>query len=111
MTFVVGRSTWEEKELPLKSQDTSSSSTAQRIPFIGPSAYFLKALLTSSFVVVLETITTRSTSETLGVGTLMARPSSFPFISGITSPIALAAPVVVGIIDMAAARALRKSLC
>ncbi len=34
-----------------------------------------------------------------------------PATSGSTSPVALAAPVVVGIIDMAAARARRRSLC
>ena len=38
-------------------------------------------------------------------------PSSLPFSSGSTSPTALAAPVVVGIIDSAAARARRRSLC
>ena len=46
----------------------------------------------------------RSTSETLGVGTRTEIPSSLPFNSGSTRPIALAAPVEVGIIDIAAAR-------
>src|SRR6185369_1170943 len=40
----------------------------------------------------------------------MAKPSSFPAISGITSLSALAAPVEVGIMLMAAARARRRSL-
>ena len=53
----------------------------------------------------------RSTSETLGVGTRIAMPSSLPAIAGSTSLSALAAPVVVGIIDSAAARARRRSLC
>ena len=35
----------------------------------------------------------------------MAKPSSLPFNSGITLPTALAAPVVVGIMFIAAARA------
>jgi hypothetical protein len=49
--------------------------------------------------------------ETSGVGTRMAIPSIFPFSSGSTSAVAFAAPVVVGIIDSAAARARRRSLC
>ena len=40
----------------------------------------------------------------------MATPSIFPFTAGSTSAVALAAPVVVGIMDMAAARARRRSL-
>src|ERR1700722_2986401 len=47
----------------------------------------------------------KSTTETLGVGTRIAEPSSLPFSSGSTRPTALAAPVVVGIIDREAARA------
>ena len=39
----------------------------------------------------------RSTTETFGVGTRMAKPSSLPFSSGSTRPTALAAPVEVGI--------------
>ena len=42
---------------------------------------------------------TNSINETLGVGTLIAIPSSFPFKSGIISPIDLEAPVDVGTID------------
>jgi hypothetical protein len=40
----------------------------------------------------------------------MAIPSIFPLTSGITSDVALAAPVVVGMNDIAAARARRRSL-
>ncbi len=47
----------------------------------------------------------RSTSETFGVGTRTARPSRRPASSGNTRPMALAAPVVDGTIDSAAARA------
>ena len=47
----------------------------------------------------------RSTTETSGVGTRIEIPSSFPFTSGMTSAVAFAAPVVVGIIESAAARA------
>ena len=53
----------------------------------------------------------RSTIETFGVGTRIAKPSSLPEVSGITSFSALAAPVELGIMLNAAARARRKSLC
>ena len=82
-----------------------------RMPFSGPSAAALNAALTSSFDVFLSTTTARSTTETFGVGTRIAMPSSLPFSSGSTSPTAIAAPVVVGMIDSAAARARRRSLC
>ena len=49
--------------------------------------------------------------ETFGVGTRTEMPSNFPFSSGRTRPTAFAAPVVVGIIDSAAARPRRRSLC
>ena len=45
------------------------------------------------------------------VGTRIEMPSSRPFSAGSTSPTADAAPVVVGMIDSAAARARRMSLC
>ena len=77
----------------------------------GPLAAVSRTLLTSSTVVLFSTKTTKSTTETLGVGTRMANPSSLPFSSGITRLIALAAPVEVGIMESAAARARRKSLC
>src|SRR5690606_32324612 len=48
--------------------------------------------------------------ETLMTGTRTARPSSLPLRSGITSPMALAAPVLVGIMDWVAARARCRSL-
>ena len=51
----------------------------------------------------------KSSSETVGVGTLIAIPSSLPLSSGITSPTAVAAPVLVGIIESAADLALNKS--
>ncbi len=49
--------------------------------------------------------------ETFGVGTRIDEPSSLPFSSGMTRPTALAAPVEVGIIERAAARARYRSLC
>jgi len=53
----------------------------------------------------------RSTTETLGVGTRTAKPSSLPLSSGTTRCRALAAPVEVGIMERAAARPRRRSLC
>src|ERR1700759_4756441 len=46
----------------------------------------------------------RSTTETAGVGTRKDIPDSLPLTSGQTSPTAFAAPVVDGIILIAAAR-------
>ena len=54
---------------------------------------------------------TRSTSEPSLTGTLTAMPSSLPFNSGMTSPSALAAPVLVGMMFSQAALALRRSEC
>ena len=51
----------------------------------------------------------KSTALTLGVGTLNAVPSNFPCYSGKTSPNALAAPVDVGIMEVAADLARYKS--
>src|ERR1700676_40522 len=111
-TRVMGASTMEERESPLKSDETSSFSSNPREPFSGPdSEAFFRAALTSSRVVFFSTNATRSTTETLGVGTRIAKPSSLPARSGMTSFNALAAPVEVGIMLIAAARARRKSLC
>jgi len=51
----------------------------------------------------------KSTSETLMVGTRIAKPSILPLSVGSTSPTAAAAPVLVGIMDMVAERARRRS--
>src|SRR5207248_7566857 len=105
-TRVIGASTIEERESPLKSDETSSFVSKPRYPFSGPlSDAFFKAAFTSSADVFFSTNATKSTTETLGVGTRMAKPSSLPLSSGTTRCTALAAPVEVGIIDSAAARA------
>ena len=65
----------------------------------------------SSTVTSFSSSTTRSRSEPHATGTRSAIPSILPLSSGITSPIAFAAPVDVGIIDNPAALALLKSLC
>ena len=92
----------EERLSPLKSMETSSVSSTPRIPFMSPSAAALNAALTSSAVAGFSSSATKSTTETVGVGTLRAYPSNLPFNSGNTKPTAAAAPVVVGIMLAAA---------
>src|SRR4026207_2011972 len=111
ITFVYSASTIDEFELRLKSIDTNGSSQKSRIPRNSSFAASLKARFTSSAVVSVSKSITTSTSETFGVGTRTEIPSNFPFSSGNTSATAFAAPVDVGIIDNAAARARRRSLC
>ena len=65
--------------------------------------------LTSSTVVARAAVNVRSTTDTLMVGTRIAKPSSLPLSSGSTRPTAAAAPVLVGIMDMVADRARRRS--
>ncbi len=72
---------------------------------------FFKAPLISAAVTTFLRTHVKSVSDPSGVGTLRATPSIFPLSSGITSDTALAAPVVVGIIETAAALALLRSLC
>src|SRR5690606_18051869 len=93
----------------LKSLLTSGWSVYSSTPFIGPSAAALSAALSSSFDVSRPGVKARSISETFGVGTRTEEPSSLPFNSGSTRPTARAAPVVVGIMFIAPARARRRS--
>src|SRR6478609_6381083 len=88
----------------LKSIETFGWMVVPSTPFSGPAAAFLMASLISSLVVAFLATILRSTTETFGVGTRIETPSSLPASSGITRPIALAAPVEVGIIEVAAAR-------
>src|SRR5476651_2735250 len=105
ITLVWSSAKEDDAGLWLKSTDTSLSCTTSRMPLSGPSAAPLMALLISSTLVARLAQNFRSTSETLGVGTRTETPSSLPFSSGNTRPTALAAPVEVGIMDSAAARA------
>ena len=106
MTFVDNASKADEHGSWLKSMETSGASTYWRIPFSGPSAAFIAAL--TSAVTALESSAVRSTTDTFGVGTRIAIPSSFLQLGD--EETALAAPVVVGIIAIRAARARRRSL-
>ena len=93
------------------SVDTIGSSVYVRMPASGPSAAAFTAWLTSSTLVSRPAVKVRSVAEPVGTGTRSAYPSSLPFSSGSTRPIALAAPVEVGTMFSAAARARRRSLC
>src|SRR2546427_5120794 len=108
---VDGRSTIDECALPLKSMETSSSSLASRMPRSLPAAASRNASLICCTLAGLASSAVRSTTETFGVGTRMAMPSSLPLRCGSTRPTAVAAPVVVGIMLTAPARARRRSLC
>src|SRR5205807_4375224 len=77
----------------------------------GPLAAARKASLTAWALAGFSSSAVRSTTETLAVGTRIASPSSLPLSWGSTSPTAVAAPVVVGIMLTAPARARRRSLC
>ncbi len=67
------------------------------------------AAFTSSNVVFLLNVVVSSVSEPVITGTLCAPPSNFPLSSGSTSPIAFAAPVLLGTMLAAAALALLRS--
>src|SRR5215475_9649101 len=95
----------------LKSIDTLGWSVQPRMPLSWLAAASLTALVISSLSVLRLATNLKSTTETLGVGTRMATPSSLPLSSGSTRPTALAAPVEVGIMERAAARARYRSLC
>jgi hypothetical protein len=71
----------------------------------------LKAALISSIDASRFNVATRSVTEPSGTGTRIEMPSSLPFRCVRTRPVAFAAPVVVGMMLTAAARARRRSLC
>ena len=89
----------DERSSWLKSIETFGLSVKPRMPLSGPFAAFFTASLISSLVVARLATNLRSMTETFGVGTRIAEPSSLPLSSGRTRPTALAAPVVVGILD------------
>src|SRR5690348_2766640 len=67
-----------------------------RMPAMGPAAAAANASLTSAAVASRPRTTARSVSDPSSTGTRTATPSSFPATAGMTSPVARAAPVVVG---------------
>ena len=101
----------DDSFLPTISIDTRGSELIAKIPFISFSEAFISALLTSSVVVSLWVTQTKSVIEPHATGTLKAMPSNLPSSMGNTLPTADAAPVLVGMIEFMAERALLKSLC
>merc|ERR1719191_50364 len=102
MTMVREPSTQEEESDLRKSTETRGSLEISSTPFMGPSQAFWKAALTSSAVMpFFSALMTRSTTETLGVGTRRAIPLSLPLREGSTRETAEAAPVVVGGVQQA----------
>ena len=82
------------------------------MPFSGPDlAALAKAALISSTLASLARMALKSVIEPVGTGTRIDVPSSLPFIDSSTSDVARAAPVLVGTMLIAAARARRRSLC
>ena len=110
-TWVWVRSKIELAGLWLKSVDTSGTSLTARIPLSLPLAARTMASLIWRTVVRFLAVNVRSTSDTLAVGTRSAVPSSLPASAGSTRPTARAAPVEVGMMLSAAARARCKSSC
>ncbi len=86
-----------------------SSTTAITSPR-GVCAAFLKASLTSSTVTSRFKVAVKSETEPQGTGTRMAIPSILPSSSGKMAGMARAAPVEVGMMFAAAARARARSL-
>lgn len=101
----------EECVSPTKSIETRSSGSYPRIPLRLVSAASFIAAFTSSAVAGFSSTTVRSTTETSGVGTRSANPLSLPLSSGMTSAIAFAAPVLVGMMESAAALPRERFLC
>merc|ERR1719446_297951 len=67
--MVKAASTEFEKSVCMKSLETSGCVSKLIMPFMGPSAAAFTAAFTSSLLHFLLTFTTRSTTETFGVGT------------------------------------------
>src|ERR1019366_919136 len=110
-TAVNCESTIDENGEETMSLETIGSSVYCMIPWSGPlAAAAFSAELISSPLVSRGVSTVRSTTEPVGTGARTAKPWSLPCSSGITRPIALAAPVEAGIRLIAAARARRRSL-
>src|SRR6478672_10728054 len=91
MTLVSGASKMHEAGSVTMSEDTIGSVEYLRKR---PSAAFSMIALTSSTVVSRPASKVRSVAEPVGTGTRRAKPSSLPLSSGMTRPMAFAAPVV-----------------
>src|SRR5699024_4311367 len=99
ITIVESASIIADSLVVAKSIETSGSSVYLIISASLFSDSCLNALLTSSTVTSSFKSTTKSTRETLSVGTRSTIPCNLPFKNDITSPRTYAAPVDVRIID------------
>ena len=96
----------EPNLIPITSEDTMASSL---YPKDSLAAAFIAALMSSFVTPALLTTAVKIVVEPVGTGTRCAEPINLPFSSGITRPIALAAPVELGTMLAAPALALLKS--
>ena len=95
-TWVKDKSTIEDSLRPMISEDTNGSLETTKMPF-DLRAASVKALLTSSTVTFLFNRNVKSAIDPQITGTRKATPSNLPLKVGIASVVAIAAPVVVGI--------------
>ena len=112
MLIVNSESKMHECGSPTMSLDTIGSSVYRMIPFSGPLlAALAYAALISATVASRLSRALKSVTEPVATGTRNEEPSSLPFIDSRTSDVDRAAPVLVGMMLIAAARARRASLC
>src|SRR6185369_17691645 len=88
----------------MKSDDTTSSVVVPSTPLRYEELARAIASLISLRLVSLVLLNVRSTTDTVGVGTRNAMPVSLPFTSGSTRLTAFAAPVLDGMMLIAAER-------
>jgi len=93
-----------------KSWDTTILSLTPRMLFKSDFERFLSSAMMSAYFAPFWSLTVRSTTDTLVVGTRKAMPVILPLRLGITLPMILAAPVLVGIMLFSEQRPTLQSL-
>ena len=106
-----GRSAWQDDGDGPRTLYGDAASRVRAEASNANAQYTLPEKVRQMWVVGRDEVKVRSIMLTFGTGTLIEAPSSLPLSSGSTRPTALAAPVVLGIIDRLAARARCRSLC
>jgi len=86
----------DDRESPRQSDDTILSVQYPSTPFMGPSAASFIFAQTSSYVVSFSNTKVASTTDPQMVGNLKHIPFNLPFKLSITDPMAMAAPVELG---------------
>ena len=109
-TEVSGESKIDEYGDLTMSEETIGSSVLQDAGEAPVSAWRAERVVDLVRARLARDVTVRSTTEPVGTGARTAKPCSLPCSSGITRPIAFAAPVDAGTRLTAAARARRKVL-